>query len=254
MVRAFADGEDAQLLAMGDFIVGSGLKDACRQRKWKMIARAYNGQDYAKNNYDQKLEAAYDESGEEKAAGFVYPDDDVLEMGEKGSDIKALQVQLTALGFHVHADGDFGIETRDAVRAAQFRLGLPVDGKVGAETRRALATAAPKAPPATPVTQVIANSATAKSALAQIVIGATATAVAGANATVATVPPTPVAPPTLTDIEGAIKLSEQGLGLASKILAIGVDKLLIAVGAGALIFGVITLYRRVQAHYARKIG
>jgi hypothetical protein len=58
----------------------------------------------------------------------------------------------------------------------------------------------------------------------------------------------------MTDVEGAIKLSEQGVSLGQKILAIGVDKMLIAIGIGSLIFGIITLTRRVQAHYARKVG
>jgi hypothetical protein len=51
-----------------------------------------------------------------------------------------------------------------------------------------------------------------------------------------------------------LKASEQGIGLASKVLAIGVDKLLIALAVGGLIFGGIALWRRLDAHYKRKIG
>lgn len=250
MVRAFADSEDAQLLAMGEYIIAAGLKDACRQRKWKAIARAYNGKDYAKNNYDAKLEKAYEDSDHEKSTSFIYPDDDVLEFGERGPEVSALQKKLSDLGFHLNADGDFGVETRDAVRALQFRMGIAVDGKVGPQTRNILAVAAPKEPPATPVAQVIAASSTAKSSLAQIGIGTVAAVTATANALAPAAPP----PPTLTDIEGTIKLSEQGIGLAQKILAIGVDKMLIAIGVGAVIFGAIALTRRIQAHYQRKVG
>lgn len=253
MVRAFADEEDVQLLAMANFIVGTGLKEACRQRKWKAIARAYNGVAYAKNAYDQKLEKAYEDSGEHKSTDFIWPEDDVLEMGENGAEVKALQNRLTELGFHLHADGDFGSETRDAVRALQFRMGVAVDGKVGPETRRVLAVAPAKEPPATTLGAVVAASTTAKASIAQIVLGTVATGTAVAQAVGGTSPP-PLPPPNLTDIEGAVKLGEQGLGLGQKILAIGVDKMLIAIAIGAMIFGAITLTRRIQAHYARKVG
>jgi peptidoglycan hydrolase-like protein with peptidoglycan-binding domain len=253
MVRAFADEEDAQLMAMGDFLISSGLKDACRNRNWKAIARLYNGPAYAKNAYDQKLEQFYNESSHlTPTAVFTYPQDDVLEFGEHGDDVKALQVQLQGLGFHVNADGDFGTETRDAVRAVQFRLGLTADGKVGPETRKLMAAAPPKEPPATPAVQVIAASSTAKASLAQIATGVAATGVAAANAL--TSGPATISPPSITDVEGAVRLSEQGIGLGQKILAIGVDKLLLALGIGAIIFGAIALTRRLQAHYQRKIG
>ncbi len=252
MVRAFADEEDEQYLAMGEFLIGSGLKDACKQRKWATIARLYNGPDYAKNRYDTKLADAYARSEQKKGSAILYPNDDVLEMGEKGEKIRALQKRLSELGFPLKADGDFGAETRDAVRAVQYRLGLAVDGRVGPLTQKALASAAPKDPPSTPVHEVVLGSNTAKASVAQIVTGVVATAVAGASASV---PQAPVAPvPTLSDVDAALKTAEQGIGLSQKILAIGVDKLLIALGIGAIIFGGIALYRRIDAHYQRKIG
>lgn len=256
MVRAFAEGEDEQLMAMGRFIVAAGLRDACRQRKWAAIARIYNGKDYARNRYDVKLAEAYEHSGEVKVTMGFWPEDDVLELGERGREVKSLQEKLIGLGYQLHADGDFGTETRDAVRALQFRLGLPVDGKVGPETRRAMAASPPKEPPATPIVQVVANSSTAKASLAQIVTGTASVAVGAASALSGGAPaPSPaVIVPSMTDVESVVKLSEQGTSLAQKILAIGVDKLLIALGAGALIFGAIALTRRIQAHYARKIG
>lgn len=255
MVQAFADSEDAQLEAMGEFILSAGLKDACKQRKWKVIARAYNGPNYEQNDYDTKLSNAYAESIYAKDDKFVWPEDDVLEMGEKGDAIKALQTRLCELGHYVRADGDFGAETRDAVRAAQFRLGLAVDGKVGPITRQALASAAPKEPPKTPLLEVVFGSGTAKSSIAQIATGAVASTVAGATAlTGGAAQPTAASLPTFGDLDAALKTTEQGVGLANKILAIGLDKVVIALGVGALIFGGIALYRRIDAHYQRKIG
>lgn len=253
MVQAFADSEDAQLEAMGEFILSAGLKDACRQRKWKVIARAYNGVNYEKNDYDTKLSNAYADSSYAKDSKFVWPEDDVLEMGEKGNEIRVLQARLTELGFHVRADGDFGAETRDAVRAFQFRVGLGVDGKVGPLTRQALAAAAPKEPPKTPMLEVVSSSGTAKAAVAQIVTGVTTAAVAAGS--VATAPDPASAPlPSLSDIDAALKTSEHGLTIANKILGIGLDRMLIALAIGAAIFGGIALWRRLDAHYTRKIG
>lgn len=254
MVRDFADSEDAQLFAMGKFIVAAGLKEACRLRKWKAIARSYNGKDYAKNAYDSKLAFAYEHSGRARdTASFHYPDDEFLEFGERGNDVRALQERLRELGFHVDPDGDFGAETRDAVRAAQFRLGLPVDGKVSLDTRKALAAAPAKEPNTKPIGAIIKDSGTAQAGIAMAATGLASTVVATANSVVPTVPA--MVPVTnLTDIDAVIKTSETGIGLASKILAIGVDKLLIAIGLGGIIFGLITLYKRIQAQRLRKVG
>lgn len=254
MVRAFADSEDEQLMAMGNFIVARGLKDACRLRNWKAIARAYNGKNYAQNAYDLKLEHAYDRSSERRSTDFHYPDDDVLEFGERGADVKGLQARLRELGYHVDPDGDFGAETRDAVRAAQYRLALPVDGRVTPSVRKALAAAPTKEPNAKPVMAIIKDSGTAQSAVAMAATGAVSTVVAAANAVVSTPLPVAVPLPGLTDIDVMLKTSETGIGLAAKILSIGVDKLLIALGLGGLIWGVITLYRRIQAQRLRKVG
>lgn len=251
MVRDFANSEDAQLKAMGRFLIASGLKDACRQRKWKTIARIYNGPAYARNAYDAKLSDAYEDSLQDKNTSFIWPEDDVLEMGESGHEVAGLQRKLSALGYPLNADGDFGAETRSAVRSFQFDRGLDVDGKVGPETRAALASAPPKPAPSTPVAKVVAESSTAKASIAQIATGAAAATVATANALVPAQAPSL---PSLTDVDGVLKVSDQGVALASKILAIGVDKLVIALGVGAIIFGGIALYRRIDAHYSRKIG
>lgn len=59
MVEAFKRGEAFQLEAMVAFIKAANLDRYLREHDWKRFARGYNGQGYAANNYDKKLEAAF---------------------------------------------------------------------------------------------------------------------------------------------------------------------------------------------------
>lgn len=62
-----------------------------------------------------------------------------LRRGSKGPDVMVLQNVLAQAGFAVLADGDFGQNTEDAVKAFQTSQGLtPVDGIVGRSTWDAL--------------------------------------------------------------------------------------------------------------------
>lgn len=237
MVRAFADSEDAQLIAMGKFLIASNGKEACRLRKWSQIARLYNGKNYAKNHYDTDLEQLYNESAYAKSGGIAPIDDDILQYGSHGALVVALQGRLSELGFHVDPDGDFGAETRDAVRAFQFRQGLVVDGKVGASTQSALLIAAPKEPNSKPVTVIARESGTAQAGAATVAVGAASLATATASA--------------VTDSDSPTSVP---LHILHQILAIGVDKLLIALGVGAIIFGGYAIWRRIRAQRLRKIG
>jgi lipoprotein-anchoring transpeptidase ErfK/SrfK len=73
------------------------------------------------------------------------PPDDVLERGERGEEVAALQRRLTELKLDPGpADGSFGVGTMYAVQAFQKLNGMAPDGKVGAQVREALAA------PATP--------------------------------------------------------------------------------------------------------
>lgn len=57
-----------------------------------------------------------------------------FEQGDKGQDVVAIQERLSALGYDVVADGDFGPATANAVKAFQRDRGLESDGVVGAQT------------------------------------------------------------------------------------------------------------------------
>jgi hypothetical protein len=73
----------------------------------------------------------------------------VLELNSEGPKVRSLQTALRDLGYTgtsgapLGVDGDFGSNTDNAVRDFQRAHGLePVDGRVGADTRAALAQAA----------------------------------------------------------------------------------------------------------------
>jgi hypothetical protein len=65
-----------------------------------------------------------------------------LERGAKGEEVKALQEQLSSLGYDVGAlDGDYGPRTEAAVRSFQLNNDLPLTGKADPATRDFLASA-----------------------------------------------------------------------------------------------------------------
>ncbi len=66
-------------------------------------------------------------------------EDPVLNFGDSGDKVKALQVRLASLGYYTgKLDGKFGKGTLEAVKLFQARNGLAVDGKVGARTQLVL--------------------------------------------------------------------------------------------------------------------
>ncbi|MEA9906073.1 peptidoglycan-binding protein [Xanthomonas campestris pv. raphani] len=82
--------------------------------------------------------------------------DGKLEQGERGEQVKQLQGQLAQLGAvgrdgkPLHADGDFGGNTKYAVEQFQREHGLQIDGVAGQQTQAALAKALTQATPKQP--------------------------------------------------------------------------------------------------------
>lgn len=60
MIRAFSDFEDDQLMAMAYFCMKTGAADHLRKFNFKGFAHLYNGPDFRRNQYDTKLEAAFE--------------------------------------------------------------------------------------------------------------------------------------------------------------------------------------------------
>jgi len=59
MSRLFAMGEEHHLSGFCKYIISQHLDDELRLKSWKQFARAYNGEQYFKHQYDIKLEKAY---------------------------------------------------------------------------------------------------------------------------------------------------------------------------------------------------
>lgn len=62
----------------------------------------------------------------------------VLQTGQKGEEVTAVQSDLQRLGYSIDVDGVYGDDTADVVEQFQSEYGLAVDGQVGPETRQAL--------------------------------------------------------------------------------------------------------------------
>lgn len=60
-VNTLSSSAEAQVVAAANFIChNSELKNALIAKNWPVVARNYNGKEYAKNLYDKKLQAAYE--------------------------------------------------------------------------------------------------------------------------------------------------------------------------------------------------
>lgn len=133
LVLKTMEGEGGQLDVMVAYIIGAGLGRHLRTRNWAAFAYGYNGERYAENQYDKKLAAAHARISRGASTAYDPLADGLLSIGDKGDVIKALQLSLG-----IHADGDFGSLTAQAVAAFQREHGLTVDGKVGKQTGKML--------------------------------------------------------------------------------------------------------------------
>jgi N-acetylmuramidase/Putative peptidoglycan binding domain len=124
MVEAFADCEQAQLLAIARFCKKRGLADELRSQDWTGFAYAYNGPNFSANNYDGKLRACYHR----------------LKSG-KGLDLKVRTAQMHMMYLGLYSgkiDGLKGPATSRALARLQKRCGLSVDGDLDDRTQAAL--------------------------------------------------------------------------------------------------------------------
>lgn len=110
MVKRMVASENEQLLCTIGTLIEGGSVDALRAKDWANFARRYNGPNYAINNYDLRLSAAYQK--------FSYG-------GTPDLRIRMAQTYLTYLGFHPGTiDGIVGKQTRDAMNLFQAKAGL----------------------------------------------------------------------------------------------------------------------------------
>lgn len=127
MVAEMVKDENAQLLAMANFIKGNGLDSALQHQNWETFARGYNGTNFKKNEYDIRLAAAH--------AKFKVSTPDLA--------LRTAQAALLYLGFDPGAvDGVRGRRTHSALMQFQERSGLPETGELDHDTEDKLLTEA----------------------------------------------------------------------------------------------------------------
>ncbi len=121
LVSASLESEDAQLGAMVGFVQQAKLAQYLRQGDWASFAFRYNGQDFQKNKYDQKLDLYH-----KRYQQGPMPD----------LSVRAVQLGLMLLGYggQGFVDGWFGAGTQKALIAYQRRAGLPITGSMDSPT------------------------------------------------------------------------------------------------------------------------
>lgn len=65
-VDAMKESEGKQLDAFVSFVISAGLADELRNHQWARFARGYNGAGYKENDYDTKLEKAFEKYAKRK--------------------------------------------------------------------------------------------------------------------------------------------------------------------------------------------
>lgn len=124
MVAAMTVSEDNQLEAMLQFVVANELHTALQQHNWAKFARGYNGENFAQNQYDTKLAAAFSRFSES---------------GVPDLRLSAAQMLLMYRGFNPGPiDGEMGNRTRNALRQFQEHVGIAATGEVDDATLAAL--------------------------------------------------------------------------------------------------------------------
>jgi N-acetylmuramidase len=110
MVAAMAASEDQQLQAVVGFIQWQNLEKALQQQDWVSYARAYNGADYAKNQYDTRLNSAY----------ITFKDP----TRRPDLTVRSAQMLLYLLGYNPQGvDGSLGMHTLTALHNFQAAQG-----------------------------------------------------------------------------------------------------------------------------------
>jgi hypothetical protein len=123
MVTAMIADESSQLVAMTKFITGTHLDTALRSRNWQGFAKGYNGKEFKKNRYDERLEEAHGK--------YVTTLPDLT--------LRTAQAALLYLGFNPGPiDGLRGRSTREAIQRFQQQSGLTTSGELDHDTESKL--------------------------------------------------------------------------------------------------------------------
>jgi hypothetical protein len=130
MVRAMMLGEDSQLKAMMGYIQSERLAAMLKRRDWAGFAYRYNGPEYQRNRYDERLALAHARYSAGPLPSLA---------------VRAAQLYLTVLGYDPRGvDGWYGSNTQKAVQQFQQTQGMAVTGRLDSATLTALARVARK--------------------------------------------------------------------------------------------------------------
>lgn len=135
MLTMVRTGVAGQVEVMVRYIVKFDLLDELQRKDFTAFARGYNGANYARNAYHTRMAAAYKRLTGETPISAARS---MLRMGSKGARVRELQNLLVRAGYSLKIDGDFGVATKDALKAFQVAQKIQVDGVAGPETMRAL--------------------------------------------------------------------------------------------------------------------
>jgi hypothetical protein len=116
MVAAMVASEDMQFRAMVTFIKSHGMEVSLQCQNWTSFARAYNGPNFAVNNYDGHLQHFHDTF----SAGPL-----------PNLRVRSLQILLMFKGFDPGTiDGVMGPKTREALRKFEVVNGASSDSSI----------------------------------------------------------------------------------------------------------------------------
>jgi hypothetical protein len=138
MVAAMVQSEDQQMNGIFGFLQGNHLDRPLRNHDWPSFARGYNGPNFAENQYDVRLAAAF-----QKFSTGLLPD----------LAVRSAQVYLTYLGFQPGpVDGMLGRMTRSALAQFQGQAGFPANSTIDDVTMQKLREAVTRLPQANATT------------------------------------------------------------------------------------------------------
>lgn len=140
MLLKFVDSEDAQLVALADFLKSAGLVAALKAHNWAAVARGYNGSSYRTNRYDDKLRDAYAKLSAAKPVGFMTAGDGAVAPADDAH-VMAAALAPVAPALSVPAPAVYATQTDEG---AAVTVPNPTTDPVAASA----ATIEPATPPA----------------------------------------------------------------------------------------------------------
>lgn len=142
--------EGKQLEAFGRFLQKNNLVGYLKNKQWAEFAKRYNGAGYAANQYDRKLEEAYQRHKAAENQLAPKTTRTLIKKGDTGGLVRELQAILNELDYVVPETGVFDTATDRAVKDFQgshldkHQQPLTVDGAVGQLTWWALENPRPQ--------------------------------------------------------------------------------------------------------------